>query len=73
MSKLPRISGRDCMRALERLGFYRKREAGSHVATRRDEPFARVAVPDRDELDRGTLRAVLRRAGLSVDEFPQAL
>ncbi len=41
--------------------------------TRRDESFARVVVPDHDELDRGTLRAVLRQAGLRADEFLQAL
>jgi predicted RNA binding protein YcfA (HicA-like mRNA interferase family) len=40
---------------------------------RRDDPFAQVTVPDHDELDRGTLRAILRQAGLSVDEFQQLL
>ncbi|MBC7318832.1 type II toxin-antitoxin system HicA family toxin [Candidatus Bipolaricaulota bacterium] len=73
MSKLPRISGRECVRALERLGFYCKRQTGSHVVMRRDEPFAQVVVPDHDELDRGTLRAILRQAGVSVEEFLRAL
>jgi len=36
---------------------------------RRDDPFAQVVVPDHRELDRGTLRAIIRQAGLSVDEF----
>jgi predicted RNA binding protein YcfA (HicA-like mRNA interferase family) len=36
---------------------------------RRDEPFAQVLVPDHDELDRGTLRAIIRQAGLNVEEF----
>jgi predicted RNA binding protein YcfA (HicA-like mRNA interferase family) len=36
---------------------------------RRDAPFAQVSVPDHRELDRGTLRAIIRQAGLSVDEF----
>jgi len=40
---------------------------------RRDEPFAQVVVPDHDELDRGTLRAILRHAGLSVEEFLRLL
>ena len=73
MSKLPRVSGRDCMRALEQAGFYRRRQQGSHVVMRRDEPFAQVVVPDHDELDRGTLRAILRHAGLSVEEFSRLL
>ena len=36
---------------------------------RRDEPFAQVVVPDHPEIDRGTLRGVMRLAGLSMDDF----
>ena len=60
MSKLPVISGRKCVRALERAGFYLKRQTGSHLVLRRDEPFAQVVVPDHKVLDRGTLRAIIR-------------
>jgi len=73
MSKLPVISGRKCVRALERAGFYLKRQTGSHLVLRRDEPFAQVVVPDHKVLDRGTLRAIVRQAGLSVDEFVSLL
>jgi len=69
MSKLPVISGRKCVRALERAGFYLKRQTGSHLVLRRDEPFAQVVVPDHKVLDRGTLRAIIRQADLSVDEL----
>ena len=40
---------------------------------RRSVPFAQVVVPDHKELDRGTLRAIIRQAGLSVDEFSALL
>jgi len=40
---------------------------------RRDDPFTQVVVPDHDELDRGTLRAIIRQAGLSVGEFEHLL
>jgi len=73
MSKLPRISGRESVKALERAGFYFKRQAGSHIILRRDDPFAQVVVPDHTELDRGTLRAIIRHVGLSLDEFVQLL
>jgi len=69
MSKLPAISGRECVRALEKAGFYFKRQRGSHIVLRRDTPFAQVVVPDHKTLDRGTLRAIIRQAGLSVNEF----
>jgi predicted RNA binding protein YcfA (HicA-like mRNA interferase family) len=39
------------------------------VILRRDDSFAQVVVPDHKDIDRGTLRAILRQAGLSVDEF----
>ena len=69
MTGLPRISGRACIKALGKAGFYLKRQHGSHMIVRRDEPFAQVVVPDHKELDRGTLRAIIRQAGLGVEEF----
>jgi len=69
MSKLPQVSGRDCARVLSRRGFRLKRQQGSHMILRRDDPFAQVVVPDHKQLDRGTLRAILRQAGVSVEDF----
>ena len=73
MSNLPRISGRECIKALEKAGFYFKRQEGSHVIIRRDDPFAQLVIPDHKEHDRGTLRAILRQSGLGVDEFVNLL
>jgi len=73
MSKLPRVSGRECVKALEQSGFYLKHQEGSHMILRCDDPFAQVVVPDHKELDRGTLRAIIRQAGLSLDEFIKLL
>jgi len=73
MSKLPRISGRECVKTLEKMGFYMKRQEGSHIILRRDVPFSQVVVPDHRELDRGTLRAIIRQAGINVDEFVKLL
>jgi len=73
MSKLPVISGRECVRALESAGFYFKRQEGSHIVMRRDEPFSQIVVPNHKELDKGTLRAIIRQAGLEVDDFIKLL
>jgi predicted RNA binding protein YcfA (HicA-like mRNA interferase family) len=73
MAQLPRISGRECITALQRVGFYVRRQRGSHIVMRRDDPFAQVVVPDHRELDRGTLRAIIRQAGLSVAEFVEIM
>ena len=73
MTKLPSISGRECIKALEKAGFYLKRQEGSHIILRRDDSFAQVVVPDHNKLDRGTLRAIIRQVNLSVDEFVKLL
>ena len=73
MSKLPSLSGRACIAALERAGFVVRRQEGSHVILRRADPFSQVVVPDHKELDRGTLRAIIRQAGLTVEEFVRFL
>jgi len=69
MTSLPQISGRECVAALGKKGFQFKRQNGSHIILRREQPFAQVVVPDHKELDRGTLRGILRQAGLSIEEF----
>jgi len=73
MSGLPRISGRECLKALSKIGFYLKRQEGSHMILRRDDPFGQIVVPDHKELDRGTLRAIIRQSGLGIDEFIKLL
>ena len=69
MSKLPVVSGQECVRILAKAGFFVKRKHGSHIVLRRDDPFCQVTVPDHKELDRGTLRSIVKQAGLSVEEF----
>ncbi|MGH9788274.1 MAG: type II toxin-antitoxin system HicA family toxin [Candidatus Acidiferrales bacterium] len=69
MTKLPVISGRECVKALQRAGFVVKRQESSHIILRRESPFAQVVVPDHRELDRGTLRSILRQAGITVEQF----
>ena len=73
MSKLPVISGHECVKALEKAGFYLKRRESSHIVLRRDDPFAQLVVPDHSELDRGTLRAIIRQAGFSLEESERLL
>lgn len=69
MSQLPVISGTECIKALEKADFFVDRQRGSHIILIREEPRTTVTVPNHKELDKGTLRAIIRQAGLSVDEF----
>ena len=73
MSNLPRISGRIGVKALSAAGFTFLRQHGSHMILRRHEPFTRIVVPDHPELDRGTLRSIIRQIGMTVDQFKELL
>ena len=57
----------------QKSGFEIKRQHGSHIILRRDNPFAQVVVPDHSELDTGTLRAILRQAGIDPEDFRSLL
>ena len=72
MAKLPIISGDECISALERIGYRIARTRGSHVRMRC--PGRRpVTVPRHPELDRSTLRSILRTADISVGYFVKLL
>ena len=71
MPKLPRVSGEEIVRALERLGFIRLRQSGSHVILRRQTKGC--VVPMHPEVKVGTLAGVLRQAEVSPEEFTSAL
>jgi predicted RNA binding protein YcfA (HicA-like mRNA interferase family) len=76
MKKLPVLSGRDVVRALERAGFVTVRISGSHHRMQhRDDPARATTVPvhaNRD-LPRGTLRDIIDQTGLTVEEFVDLL
>lgn len=74
MSALPVLSGRELVKALGRLGYAVDRQRGSHIILRHGTPpFRRLVVADHDELAKGTLRALLREAGLTVGELRRLL
>jgi predicted RNA binding protein YcfA (HicA-like mRNA interferase family) len=67
MPRLPRVSGAEVIRALAKLGFEQVRQRDSHVVLRRSDKGC--VVPLHRELAIGTLRGVLKQAGLSAEEF----
>ena len=71
MPKLPCVSGAKVAKALERLGFARQRRRGTHLVMRRGSSVC--VVPMHREVDQGTLRGVLRQAGVSPEEFEERL
>jgi predicted RNA binding protein YcfA (HicA-like mRNA interferase family) len=75
MPKLRRVSGQEAIRALEKLGFEQVRQRGSHVVLKRQTPEGAVGcvVPLHRELAIGTLRGILKQAGVTPEEFVEKL
>ena len=74
MTILPRVSGRKVVQALIKIGYEKDRQKGSHVVMRQiSYPHRRIVIPDHKEVAKGTLRAIIRHAGLTVEEFENLL
>ena len=71
MAKVPLVSGEAACRALQRLGFVFLRQRGSHAILRRGDRGS--VVPMHREISPGTLRGVLKQAGVTEEEFRGAL
>jgi predicted RNA binding protein YcfA (HicA-like mRNA interferase family) len=73
MSHLPVLSGRDVVGAFVRLAWEVARQRSSHVILVKAGHVATLSVPDHPEVARGTLRALVRRAGRPLEDFLAAL
>ena len=74
MSKLPAISGEKALKAFKKMGFALDHKTGSHMILRHEKPpYRRLTIPNHKELAKGTLRSLIREAGLTVDEFVNLL
>lgn len=71
MPKLPRISGAEAVKALQKLGFEKARQSGSHVVMKRG--VKGCVVPMHAELKVGTLAGLLRQAEVTAEEFAVSL
>jgi predicted RNA binding protein YcfA (HicA-like mRNA interferase family) len=73
MPNVPLLSGREVVRVFERFEWQVARQRASHIILVKKDARATLSVPDHKEVARGTLRALIRAAGLTVDEFTQRL
>jgi predicted RNA binding protein YcfA (HicA-like mRNA interferase family) len=68
--KLPVVSGSEAVKAFRKVGYEFDEQHGSHIILRHvTGPHRRLSVPNHKELAKGTLRAMIREAGLTVEEF----
>jgi predicted RNA binding protein YcfA (HicA-like mRNA interferase family) len=73
MGKLGNISGKEAVKAFAKAGWQVMGQVGSHVVMTKAGERANLSIPQHKELSVGTLRALIRAAGISVDEFRELL
>jgi predicted RNA binding protein YcfA (HicA-like mRNA interferase family) len=73
MPALPVLSGRKAVRVFEKLGWEVVRQRGSHIILVKEGEIATLSIPDHKEIAKGTLRSLIRSAGLTVEAFVRAI
>jgi len=71
--RLPTPSGREVRKAFEKAGWEFARQRGSHMILTKEGEIASLSVPNHKQIARGTLRSLIRAAGMSVEEFIELL
>ena len=72
-SLVPILTGREVVRIFESLGWTVDRQRASHIIMTKPGEMATLSIPDHKEVARGTLRALIRSAGLTVQQFVNAI
>jgi len=73
MQKVPLLSGREVVKIFMRLGWEIARQRGSHIILVKEKYIATLSVPNHREVARGTLRSLIARADLTIEEFLNAM
>ena len=73
MAALPLLRPREVVKTPERFGWTVARQRGSHIILTKPGHIATLSVPEHDQVARGTLRSLLTKAGIQVEEFLEAL
>ncbi len=73
MPAVPLLKPREVVKAFEKLGWQIARQKGSHVIMTKEGHIATLSIPNHPEVARGTLRSLIARAGITVEQFLESL
>ena len=73
MPPVPVLKPRDVIKAFQKMGWQTVRQRGSHIIMTKEDNIATLSIPNHPEVARGTLRSLISRSGLTIDEFLKAL
>lgn len=69
MSRLANIPGKKAVKAFKKAGWYTVGQVGSHLIMSKKNVRVNLSIPQHKELSIGTLRALIRNSGLTVEDF----
>jgi len=70
VSVLPLVSGKELCKAFSKIGYLIDHQTGSHIILRNENyPFRRLTIPNHKEVAKGTLRAIIRQAGITLEDL----
>ncbi|MFL6467715.1 MAG: type II toxin-antitoxin system HicA family toxin [Pyrinomonadaceae bacterium] len=73
MGRLGNVSGKDAVKAFEKAGWQKIGQVGSHLVMSKPNIRVNLSIPQHKELAIGTIRALIRNAGMTVEEFTELL
>jgi predicted RNA binding protein YcfA (HicA-like mRNA interferase family) len=73
MSAIPLLRPRQVVKAFKKLGWGIARQRGSHIILTKEGHIATLSIPNHPQVARGTLRSLITRAGITIEEFLRAL
>lgn len=73
MASVPVLSGQEVVLVFKLFGWSVARQRGSHIVMTKENEIITLSIPDHKEVARGTLRSLIRSAGLTTDEFVAAI
>jgi predicted RNA binding protein YcfA (HicA-like mRNA interferase family) len=73
VTRLSNLSGKDAVKAFQKAGWQKLGQVGSHVVMIKPGVRVNLSIPQHRELSVGTLRALIRNSGLTVEEFLELL
>ena len=72
MPPIPLLRPREVIKTFEKFGWQVVRQKGSHIILTKEGHIATLSVPNHPEVARGTLRSLITKAGMTVEEFIEA-
>ena len=73
MPPVPLLRPNQVVKAFEKFGWQVARQKGSHIIMTKEDHIATLSIPDHQHVARGTLRSLIQKSGLTIEQFLEAI